>query len=423
MSEAGDIPNRSVEVEPAIETVRERIGEVLDPDRIHGLTVTRRDDDTVYCVVSVSTTADRVDGAPDHEFPVLDVRTVVVDFAQDAVNVSDNGLWVPHETEVVECLTRLLARSRTDLDGGTDEDAAPLLTSAVDDVDPSLLLDREVEVDDDVGGQAINQMERHGGIDPARSWGYGAGPPPEVTDVVRRLVDAGLDPSDHLSRLRWGKKEPMDRKPRRVEQLTGNYGIELQSRESGLVAIDVDYPEEFPEDALAALPDTFEVSSPHGDDSRRHVVFQCDEKDRIAEEVGAWAIQALAWGDLWIGDRYLVGPGSQLSEFGCDNGEHVRGEAGGCAACEDPERGFYRVVNDAPIASVDAEDILALVEASDVEGEPRNGRADPDPPGAEEDVDPTECVNCGAVHDDAEALKVLDVKGSTRRICRGGCGE
>lgn len=406
--------------ETETEPVRDRIDDELGADRIHGLTVTRRQGDTVYCVVSQSTTWDQIDEDVDMDIPVLDLRTVVVDFEQDTVRVSDNGLWVPQEQGVAESLTQMLGRTTTDLNG-TGTDLEPALKSAVDTIDPELLLDREIEIEEEgIEGQHVDKMERHGGIDPSRPWGYGAGPPPEVDHVVDALEEAGLDPSDHLSRLVWGKKEPMDRQPRPVDELVGNYGIELHPRDSGLIAIDVDYPENFPEDV--SLPETLEVSSPHGDDTQRHIVLRCDHKQSLAEEIGAWAIQSVDWGDLWIGDRYLVGPGSQLSEYGCDDGDHTRGEPGGCAACEDPEGGYYEIVNDAEIAGVHPERIRELLEASS-NYELRNGRADPDPPESDEDVesiDGVACDNCGEIADE-QSMKTLTVGDDTRHICRGGC--
>jgi len=208
--------------------------------------------------------------------------------------------------------------------------------------------------------QDVDEMRSHGGIDPAREWGYGAGPPPEVSIVVERLEEAGLDPSEHLSQLVWGNKTPIDRVTRPVDGLVGNYGIELLPRESGLVALDVDYPEEFPVDD--DLPETLEVSSPHGSDDQRHILLKCDDKERLAEDLGAWTIRSAEWGDLWIGGCHVVGPGSQLSEFGCDEGSNDRGERGGCEACENPEAGRYRIVQNAPIAEVEPETILELID-------------------------------------------------------------
>lgn len=406
------------------ETVRKRLEEELGADRIHGLTVTRQDGETVYLVVAQSTTWDAIDETVTMDIPVLDLRTVVVDFQQQSVSISDNGLWVPQEAGVAENLHKLLARATTDLNGGTSEEIGPALRSAVENLDPELVLEREVEVQGmQPQGQHTDKMRNHTGIDPGRSWGYGAGPPPEVEHVVELLEEAGLDPADHLSRLVWGKKEPMDRKPRPVEELTGNYGIELQPRDSGLIAIDVDYPEKFPEGL--AIPDTLEVSSPHGDDTQRHIILRCDRKKELAEEVGAWAVQAAPWGDLWIGDRYVVGPGSQLSEFGCDQDPYQRGERGGCEACEDEQSGFYEIVHDAPIATVEPEFILDLLEQS--EGyELRNGPADNQPPEDEEDEeqgpDGQTCDNCGAKREPQE-LKTMELAGVKRAVCRGGCDE
>lgn len=95
-------------------TVREAIEDSLDADEIHGLAVTSRRDETIYCVVSQSTTWG------EHEMPVLDLRTVVVDLESESVSVSDNGMWVPRDSDVSLSLTRLLGRTTTDL--STDED-------------------------------------------------------------------------------------------------------------------------------------------------------------------------------------------------------------------------------------------------------------------------------------------------------------
>ena len=419
-------------------SVRERINEELEGDRLHGLTVTRRQEDTVYCVISQSSTWDRVEEGVSLDIPVLDLRTVVVDFEKDTVRVSDNGMWVPQEAGVSEGLTQMLARTTSDLNGATDPDLGPALTSAVEGADAELLLDREIEVEDDtIDGQYLDMMRNHPGIDPSRPWGYGGGPPPEAFDLADRLTEAGLDPSDHLTRLVFGKKEPYQDRSKRyaVEDLKGNYGIELNPEPSGLIAIDVDYPEHFPE---TELPRTLEVSSPHGDDTQRHILLRCDEKEKIAEELGAWAVQSVEWGDLWIGDRYVVGPGSQLSEYGCSEGDHERGERGGCEACADPDDGYYEVVVDAPIATVEADDVLGLLDESD-DYVLRNRPVDPEPPGeataadggataAEGDVEDGEevedgrlaCDNCDRLREE-EKLKTVPIGGEERRVCRGGC--
>ena len=415
-----------VEQDDGVEThsVAEAIREEVE-GTIHGLAVTRRQEETAYLVMARSTTWDAIDeDRPD--IPVTDLRTVVVDLDAEHVRVSDNGIWFPRDSDVTQSVTEVMARTTTDHKRGADPEEGPALRSGVDSTDAERLLGREIEVEQDsVEGQHVDKMESHGGIDPARSWGYGAGPPEEVDYTAARLEEAGLDPSEHLSRLVWGKKEPMDRRGRPVEELTGNYGIELLPRESGLIAIDVDYPEHFPQ---SELPETLEVSSPHGDDDRRHILLRCDDKEALAEEVGAWAVQRVDWGDLWIGDRYLVGPGSQLSEFGCDTDGYTRGERGGCESCEDTDGGFYRVVSDAPIATVSSDRVLALLEESSGYTL-RNGPADPDPPESDDgdDVEEVEeddrllrCDSCGERRE-PEEVETLAVGDDERVICSGGC--
>lgn len=401
------------------ETVRKRIREELD-GRIHGIAVTARRGNTSYCVASHSVDDDR--GGR------VQLSTVVVDLEAEQVRVhGDNSMWVPRESAGLDALTSVVARTTTDVSTGDKKNHPPTEQGVgVDD-----LLDTEVEAaDESRDGQRTDMMKRHGGIDPSRSWGYGAGAPPEIAEVDSRLEDAGLNPSEHYMRLVFGRKGPMERRisddtpaERPIDELKGNYGIELLPRDSGLVALDVDYPEQFPD---VDLPESFAVSSPHGDDSRRHIILRCDEKEAIADgvtdegEQGAWAVQSIDWGDLWIGDRFLAGPGCQLSEYGCDNGDHERGEPGGCEVCEDPERGFYRIVNDAPIATVEASTILDLLDASSGY-DLRNGPADNSPPGDAGESDPRTCDNCGTTHDSEEPLKELSIGDSTRRICRGGC--
>jgi hypothetical protein len=397
-------------------TVRERIRDELD-GRIHGMAVTAQRGNTSYVVVSRSTEGDRGDR--------VELTTVVVDLDTENVQPIGNSMWVPREAGALDALTQVLARSTTDVTSA-DTRSAPPLETGVGDV--AGLLATQVATDDGGrDGQDVDKMKRHTGIDPARSWGYVAGPPPEVETVHGRLADAGLDPAEHYIRLVFGKKEPMERRvsdhtpaKRPPDELKGNYGIELLPRDSGLVAIDVDYPAAFPGDV--DLPETFEVSSPHGDDSQRHILLRCEDKEALAADVGAWAVQAVDWGDLWIGDRFLVGPGSQLSEYGCDDGDHERSEKGGCEGCEDPESGFYRVVNDAPIATVDADVIMALLDASSGY-DLRDGPADNQPPASEDDDedDPLTCDSCGTTHANENAMKELAIGDSTRRICRGGC--
>jgi hypothetical protein len=403
------------------ETVREALERELGADKIHGITISRRLEDRVFLVIARSCTWEDIEECEDRDVPVWDLRTVCVDLQDNAVRVTDNGMWIPRESEITESLTSLLAVSTTNLEESNGDQLPPRMDSCEDGLEPELLLEREIEEESEQDwSQHIDKMRDHTGVDPSREWGYGAGPPPEIERLEERLREIGEDPSDHVSRLVWGKKEPMDREPRPVEELTGNYGVELLPKSSGLIALDIDYPEHFPADF--EIPDTLEVSSPHGGEQQRHVVVRCDSKSEIANELGAWAVQAVEWGDLWIGDRFLVGPGSQLSEWGCSEGEHDRGERGGCPECEDPEGGYYEIINDSEIADVSPEWVLGLIQRSRTgETEIRDEETAPDPPeNCDQDPDRLECDSCGALLNESEAHRI-ELGSSERVICEGGC--
>lgn len=423
MSEAANVSN---DVE---KTVRDRIEELIhDEDQIHGITISRKQDETVYAVMVRSSTWDRIDDDVTYDVPVLDMRTVVIDFDVDTVKISDNGMWIPQEKALSEELISVFARTTSDLAGAIDPDAEPAISSAVPGLDPDLVLERETEDSDENlrSEQYVDRMERETGIDPNREWGYNAGPPPEVHEVIEKLEEAGL-PTDRFIRLNWGKKSPIERmngdlsNGRSVDELLGNYGICPEAEDSGLLLVDVDYPEKLPD---VDLPETWAVSSPHGDDTQRHLWFRCDEKDRLFDELGSWAVQSAEWGDMWIGDRYGVGPGSQTSEYACNEGEYESDEAGGCEACEDPERGFYRTVEDAPIATVDADTLLELLEKSDGYNL-RTGPAEVKTPEEIEEEDDLEdgegrCEACDEIRDE-EDLRTTMIGGEKRHFCRGGC--
>jgi hypothetical protein len=267
-------------------------------------------------------------------------------------------------------------------------------------------------------------MEAHPGIDPSRDWGYGAGPPEEAYDLAGRMRRAGLEPSDHFIRLWWGQKKPHGEERSRLDpddslrpaaELKGNYGVEVRQRDEGLVLVDIDDPEAF--DALDVdLPETYSVSSPHGDDDRRHAFFVCEDKGRVAEELGgdgeAWSAYE-DWGELYVGNPFVVGPGSQLSAYGCDNGEHERGDADACDECASEDGGYYEVVEDAPIASADADTLLSLVDDEDEGGDDEEDEEE-----VEDGVE--KCDNCGAAYPEEDADEYLKDAGPIR-VCRGGC--
>jgi len=292
-------------------------------------------------------------------------------------------------------------------------------------------------------------MKDHEGISPSRSWGYYAGAPPEVHDVADRLREAGLSPEEHLIRLQFGLKRPFDtvddsqEPPQRGYEpgdLLGNYGVDVLTRDTGLVAVDVDNPEAFPDDV--DVPETYSISSPHGSDDRRHMVFVCDDKDRLADELGCRSINDAThdgevWGDLWFGgNRFIVGEGCQIGAHACSEGEHKPPRSEGCGAdgcdgwlacekcrngceiCSNPDRGYYRCVNDAPIAEVDADTVLSLVDTGDSQkgtaagNELSDGLPEPE---EDDDVVRTSCCN--------ELMPVdATFEWNGKRLCDDGVG-
>jgi hypothetical protein len=233
------------------------------------------------------------------------------------------------------------------------------------------------------------------------------------------MRDAGLEPSDHFVRLWWGQKKPHSDERRGIDpgddlrpvaELKGNYGVEVRQRDAGLVVVDVDDPDAF-DDLDVDLPDSYSVSSPHGDGDRRHIYLVCDEKDVVRDELGGWSAYQ-EWGELYVGNPFVVGPGSQLSAYGCDNGPHERGDPDACDACASEDGGYYREVVDAPIREVDADTLVSLVSSEEVDDEPEET--------VEDGV--VTCDSCGSAYPEEDSDEYLKEAGPVR-VCQGGCDE
>lgn len=376
-------------------TVRDRVEEEID-GRIHGLSVTARRGSTSYVVVSHTTSGNRGDR--------LCLTTVVVDLDDGTVKPSGNSMWVPGDSGAVTALTRGVARAANDHRDG-DVDAPPVeVGDGAED-----LLDTEVEPDDYDGGD-------DGGLSPAK------GEPPEaVHGLDERLREAGVDTVERYIRLEFGDKSPWSHTRGDTEYLVENYGVYATS-EDALVFVDVDDPENLD----TPLPETYRVSSPHGDVERSHYYYVVDDPEAYREGLGKWNA-APSWGDVRTANQYVVGPGSQLD--GCEKGDACDGR------CHEPDGGVYEVVDDREIAEVSAEWLLDLLrEDGDVEvsPEPDDGGAAPvvadggdsseeeisDEP---EDVDDVECHDCGEEIPETEASVLASDGERTVYACRGGC--
>lgn len=384
-------------------TVRERLAEEFD-GRIHGVAVTAKRGDTYYAVVSHD--------AEGRGGDVVRLTTAVVDLGEGKVRASENSLWVPREGDTLDAMTRLLARTTSDV--STDDDETPPVEAGVDEVDVDDLLSTPLAPDE------YEPPADGWGV----TWGNGKGAPPQIHDLVSRLDEAGV-PTDRFTKLVFGEKGPFNARYENLsadEFLPGNYGVEVGVPSStedvgaddrvlendSLVVLDVDYPEDAP---LDRLPETFRVSSANGSDDRAHHYLVVDDLDAVVEHFGRGAVKP-AWGDCWLYGEYVVGPGCYDSESG----------------------GRYEVVSDAPLAEVSAEWLIellsdGLVEEDDeddevVESDPSefvdrvpthpNGEGD-----STEDVDGPTCADCGEAVDPAEA-DLTDRGDGPVYVC--GCG-
>lgn len=384
-------------------SVRERISELLDhADEIHGIEFHDRHDGRIYGVVAYTTTGEHVDQCPVDQMEIIDYRSVKVDIEEEGVTMTQNGLWIPANAYNARALTQIAARASNDHDDPDGRaDREPLGVSSIPEADADLILSRTLNIREGSEFQDIDKMERHPGIDPERSWGYGGGAPPEIEQMVDRLSEAGVE-TDRFIRLDYGKKSPWERangelsEARPATEIMDNYGVVTGRADDPLVILDVDYPEEFPADKC---PESFSVTSPHGSDERKHIFLRCDDKATVREELGSWAIQFGAWGECYVGGRYVVGPGSQLSAYGCDYDQFEAGEPDACDRCADPEGGYYRIVDDRPIATVDAETLIELAtagsETPDEEDIEEPAGRDLGEFGVTEDNEVVECTKCG----------------------------
>jgi hypothetical protein len=392
--------------------------EQLDPDRIHGLTLTARTGLTYYIVVA--TTQDREGGE------ALDLRTVVVDLQDEEVRVTDNGLWVPADSEVSEGLLRLLSRSTSDLSGGLDSETPPAQIEAADGdlggVLSSTVGDSGAEEDSSGSGSDKDHIE------------------PEIDILAERLSDAGIS-AKRFNNLEFGSKAPWSHDMRSKADVMGNYGVYVKKTDP-LIIVDVDEPEEAPD-----LPETFAVSSPHGTEDRAHRFYKVEGLDRlndgIPESNEKWNFKP-SWGDIQIHNRYVAGPGSRLDAEGCDTGPYSKGDPEGCSVCESPEGGRYEIVANRPIEVLSVETVREWVETdpdarlpearssvSQEAGAEEGSSDSTEPEPAEETEEPVEepeegeagyvCHECGRILSESSASRIAGSPDDPVMVCSGGC--
>lgn len=187
--------------------------------------------------------------------------------------------------------------------------------------------------------------------------------------LVDRLEEAGID-TQRFVNVGNGKKSCKDHTQREYSQITGNYGVYAGRGENGirerdsltLLFFDIDDYECGSEDTplLDTLPETFTVASPHTDGEtggHPYYALEGDVIGAIREITGGTVNPGMVWGSIRVDGQLVVGPGSQIDkgDEGCNKDW--------CKECAEPDGGYYRIVNDLPIAKLTLDELREVIEA------------------------------------------------------------
>lgn len=178
-------------------------------------------------------------------------------------------------------------------------------------------------------------------------------PASPVGQLAARLHAAGLDTTRFVDVTDGSKSstvahsDPSNR--RDAGRVPGNYGVYAGD---GLVILDVDEGDAEGVTKLEALPETFTVRSPHSDckaEGHRYYRVEGDGVDALYEWFGVANPQP-SWGEVRAHNQYAVGPESTLTD--CKHG-----------CCTPDHPGRYAIANDAPIATITAEELIGVLSA------------------------------------------------------------
>jgi len=183
--------------------------------------------------------------------------------------------------------------------------------------------------------------------------------------VVERIAESELRGRGWFHPVRDGSKrstvDHSDPSNLRTDIPDGNYGI-CASLPDTLVLIDIDdhkdgYDEAALTHAREHLPETLTFSSAHDGEGRLyHVPVDDDGRlpvKRLKDEFDKANVSAVTWGEIRTENQYIVGAGSQLDADGCTKDD--------CTRCAEPDGGRYTVLHDAPIATLPADDLVAIL--------------------------------------------------------------
>jgi hypothetical protein len=166
--------------------------------------------------------------------------------------------------------------------------------------------------------------------------------------VAHRLREAALS-TDRFIDVEDGQKQSYDHAQCELDAVSGNYGV-YSGR--GLVGFDIDdYQDDVDTSVLEALPSTFTVETAHGGE---HWYYKGSQQvtEAIWSATGGAKNLSLSWGEIYAGGKYLVGPGSRITE--CDKSH--------CRQCS-LRGGTYSIEADRPIDEISAEQVLDVLTA------------------------------------------------------------
>ncbi|WP_256298906.1 bifunctional DNA primase/polymerase [Haloarchaeobius salinus] len=165
--------------------------------------------------------------------------------------------------------------------------------------------------------------------------------------VAGRLEKAGLH-SERFIDVTDGRKQSYDHTRLSPDAVAGNYGVYCGR---GLLGFDIDdYNGHADTRALEGLPATFTVRTPHGGE---HHYFKSvrGASATIRAATGGARNVSLNWGEIYGGGKYLVGPGSEITD--CNKT--------GCTDTENHES--YAILDDRPIAEIGPESVRSVLSA------------------------------------------------------------
>lgn len=227
----------------------------------------------------------------------------------------------------------------------------------------------------------------------------------EREKIARRLSAADLL-EDRFIPVKTGEKGSPVKHRNRANRyghfgaIDENYGVYAGPNPDGtewLIDVDIDdYGDDVDDDALQAvleLPETLTVASPHTDGEtggHRYYAVECDDLDEQLQDLHPRGKTNFKppWGELRVQNQYVVGPGSQLD--GCDKEW--------CDECATEDGGKYTVAIDAPIETLDVEDVLDVLRAAGYDGSADDGQ-DADLDDYEPSPDPNRAERVAKTHD------------------------